>query len=341
MKKLFTFLGIISTCYFSSLTAQSTLLNGLKAYYPCSGNMQDSSGFAHHGTLMNGATFTTDMSGNANSALLLDGIDDYVDIVSSANLRPANFPMTICAWMKPSSTLSSTGIIFANTAMQTQYGGQWLQVNTIIPDEASASYGIATSNTGPSSRKTKRIEGIVCNDKWHFIAAVFNGVNDITLIVDCKEYPSYYDGTLSGGFTYPAALKAVIGRVELLSQMPEYFKGAIDEVRFYDRALTTSELMLLCSTENLSTKAPSLTDYLNYYFTSADNNLVISATPSAKIENLQIRISDMLGQVIWEQNALSSPEFEGRYVIDNLAYGFYALTISNGKNQISQKFVKY
>ncbi|MFN0203855.1 MAG: LamG-like jellyroll fold domain-containing protein [Bacteroidia bacterium] len=341
MKNLLTFLGIISACFFTSLTAQTNVFTGLKAYYPCTGNMQDSSGYGHHGTLLHGATFTTDRFGNPNSALYLDGVDDYVELISSAAMRPSDFPMTICAWVKPSSSLVSTGIVFANTEMDLQYGGQWLQVNTIIPDQTSSNYGTANNSTSASSRRAKRAQGIICDDDWHFIGTVIHGLNDITLKIDCKEYPSYYSGTLAGTFTYTTTQKGNIGRLHIISQAAEYYKGAIDEVRFYDRALTNVELALLCSAGPTSVKTPSFNDYLSCYFTNEDNQLVISADPSAKTETLKIRISNMLGQVVWEQNALSSSNFEGRYTLDNLALGFYVLTVENGKNKISQKFIKY
>ncbi|MDP8231521.1 MAG: LamG-like jellyroll fold domain-containing protein, partial [Candidatus Zophobacter franzmannii] len=68
--------------YMISTTGNSSLSNGLVAYYPLDGNANDASGYGNNGTVY-GATPYTDISGNINSALYFDG-DDYAII-------PGNF----------------------------------------------------------------------------------------------------------------------------------------------------------------------------------------------------------------------------------------------------------
>src|SRR5262245_58673818 len=52
-------------------------VNGLVAWYPFTGNANDSSGNGYHGTVL-GPTLTTDRFGNANSAYNFDGNTNYI-----------------------------------------------------------------------------------------------------------------------------------------------------------------------------------------------------------------------------------------------------------------------
>ncbi|MCH8838790.1 MAG: fibronectin type III domain-containing protein, partial [Candidatus Marinimicrobia bacterium] len=74
---------------------------GLVAYYPFSGNANDESGNANHGTVF-GATLAADRFGNANSAYSFDGTDDYV-VVPSAGPLDFSEQMTISFWATPQS----------------------------------------------------------------------------------------------------------------------------------------------------------------------------------------------------------------------------------------------
>jgi hypothetical protein len=67
--------------------AQVDLSRGLTAYYPFNGNANDASGNGLNGIERNGVQLTTDKYGNANSAYLFDGIDDYIEILDDPRLR--------------------------------------------------------------------------------------------------------------------------------------------------------------------------------------------------------------------------------------------------------------
>ena len=70
MKNLFT---TILFCLTASLAiAQSSLDSGLVASYPFNGNAIDESGYANHGSLMNGVSFTNDRWNNPNQAIRFD-----------------------------------------------------------------------------------------------------------------------------------------------------------------------------------------------------------------------------------------------------------------------------
>ena len=72
--------------------AQST---GLVAYYPFSGNANDSSGNGHHGTV-NGAILTTDRLGDADHAYSFDGVHKDYNIQCTNPVSGGIFSVAIC-----------------------------------------------------------------------------------------------------------------------------------------------------------------------------------------------------------------------------------------------------
>src|SRR5215475_7065552 len=111
-------------CLFFSFFAigQVNLSQGLLAYYPFNGNANDASGNNNHGTPMNGVQLTTDRFGNANSAYLFDGVDDYITIPNSASLNPTN-AMSVALYFNPAQHALQTliGKIGYSAGIATQF----------------------------------------------------------------------------------------------------------------------------------------------------------------------------------------------------------------------------
>ena len=76
----------------------ANLNSNLVLYYPFNGNAADASANHINASLMNGPAFTTGHSGNANSAILLDGVNDYLQVHSSSILNNMERPYTISCW---------------------------------------------------------------------------------------------------------------------------------------------------------------------------------------------------------------------------------------------------
>ena len=64
-------------------------LDGLVAWYQLDGDGTDSSGNNHHGTVY-GASGTQNRFGSADSAMLFDGTDDYVEVFDHPDLNPTD-----------------------------------------------------------------------------------------------------------------------------------------------------------------------------------------------------------------------------------------------------------
>ncbi|MEO1806670.1 MAG: LamG-like jellyroll fold domain-containing protein [Bacteroidota bacterium] len=239
--KIFLMLG----CCFLVIhpQAQSTLQTGLVAYYPLDGDILDYSGNDNHGTFNSGAVPTVDRMGTPDGAYLFDGIDDYIFVVSNQNFEP-QMPVTIAAWILPTDQSNLLRPIFTNDDSEDIYYGFSLLKSTT--DLLAANY-FDGGLPGPAARRTRIGTTDLVSAQWYHVAAVIRDINDVTLYVDGKEECGSFSGT-GGALQYPSKPKGgTIGRddANLGSGNTSYFQGAIDELRFYDRALTEEEIRQL------------------------------------------------------------------------------------------------
>lgn len=220
---------------------QVNLSQGLVAYYPFNGNANDVSGNGNNGNPLNGVQLTTDRFGNANNAYLFDGVDDYIQIPNSASLNPTN-AMSIALYFNPTQhgVQSLIGKIGYSAGIATQfqvamdfalYPGILFGVNPINNGCAGIPLNSAYVNTG----------GSIALNQWHcFVGTFENGVMKI-----------YLDGVLiqtsNAGFnTLNQCPNADIQIGSWWAGDLQRYKGKIDDIRIYNRALNQQEVSALC-----------------------------------------------------------------------------------------------
>jgi hypothetical protein len=189
-----------------------------------SGNItEDSSGNGNDGTI-HGATWTTGVSGKA---LEFDGVDEYVDCGNDESLDPTH-AITIEAWVKPNNITVNQRIVD-----KFYYSGYSFLLD----------YMSGATDKGEALFQLKTINGIVqflaCKmaiGEWQHMVAVYDGSkmyiyrNGISQGTPLEQNGTIvnYNGNLS------------IGRNGAINY--EYFNGSIDEIRIYNRALTSDEI---------------------------------------------------------------------------------------------------
>jgi hypothetical protein len=188
----------------------------------------DSAG-SSNGTLIN---FPADPTPNWQAAkiangLNFDGVNDEVDIPSSAALTPAD-AFTFAAWVYP--TTDNTDVAIFMGPEGNGFGESWRMVIDSSPEFA---FSVDTNNALVSVRN-----GDPALDKWQHVAGVYDGAN-IHLFVDGVLLESVAQ---TGSVTYPQAGK--VARMGRADGVP-WLEGAIDDVRIYDRALTQQEIQQL------------------------------------------------------------------------------------------------
>lgn len=163
-------------------------------------------------------------TGRYGKALKFDGINDWVTMKNSASLALST-GMTIEAWVKPTRTMSGwTTVVMKEQAGQQAYT---LTANSSLNKPAVIPWigGEKILTGGP-----KLIPG-----EWHHLAGTYDGQNQRL----------YVDGTLVATKAQSGAIKTSTGALRIggNSIWGEFFQGYIDEVRIYNRALTSTEIL--------------------------------------------------------------------------------------------------
>jgi hypothetical protein len=196
---------------------------GLIAQYKLDGNVLDSSGNNLNGTIVGNPVFTP---GIAGQALTFDGSGDYVDCTNNVKWDAITDKITVSAWFRVD--------VFDVTyqPIVTKGDSSWRIARN------SETNGLQWRCNGPTP--TFRINGTInVNDgEWHHAAGIYDGAT-AWLYVDGK-----LDDTMATtGLIDKNTQKVYIGANS--EQTARLWKGAIDEVRIYNRALTEAEVRYL------------------------------------------------------------------------------------------------
>ncbi|MBI2917817.1 MAG: protein kinase [Chloroflexi bacterium] len=207
---------------------------GLIAYWPANGNADDAAG-EHHGALRKGATFgpgkvgqAFDFSQSGAHVEILSGNDDF-------NYDHTE-PMTVGLWVKrtypPGPWLSGVSL---HVLGKRPYCGPNEDVHFQIYYDSNR-WGFAVGVVSGVSQITETVD-LLLYDQWRHVAVTFDGF----------AFRLYVDGTLVGGPNFGAFSSPQNAAPLLLGDSGSCgsFIGLMDEVRFYNRALSEAEVKAL------------------------------------------------------------------------------------------------
>jgi PKD repeat protein len=215
---------------FSVTTAASGDPNasGLVSWWKAENNAYDSVG-GNHGTAMNGATYAT---GKVGQAFSFDGTDDYVN-VGDSSFPAGDSDRSVSLWIKTSQTGEKYFFSYGPNISNQRF-------SLGMSDNR---FHVENSNSG--SRGTT----VINDNEWHHLVAVWSspalkmyvdGIEQQATIV--APWPSSLATVLTGG--------ANIGRLNGLSGYD--FNGLIDEVKIFNRALSSTEVATLAGKYTLT-----------------------------------------------------------------------------------------
>ena len=242
MKKLLL-LSLLLISIPSFINAQVDLKNGLVAFYKLDGNAIDSSINSLNGTV-NGASNDSGHLGKPTTALKFNGSSNYVDVAHNSKFNLSK-DKSVSLWYKipvktgftqfPSlvykqgvTDYPTFGIFFSEDA---GYGSNRYKIGFIQ----------GNSTTNKQVFTNERYTDYV--NEWVHIAATYSSTEDYMKI--------YFNGKLSDSlsvinYTSNTSTDPLqIGRGNKLNFNANYFKGLLDEVRLYDRALNKEEVVTL------------------------------------------------------------------------------------------------
>lgn len=225
----------------------------------------DSSGNGNTGTLVNGPVWTT---GKIGGAIQTDGASNYVEVQDSSTTN-ATGDFTVAAWVKSTQGMAANQwpmIVFKQPGSGTRQGYE-ITLHDSTNDSRWAG-GIWVNNNPYGAYGASNI----ADGTWHHLAFERQG----------SMLSTYQDGVLANTASSPNTTLSNtaplhFGRSNFAPQYAYYFGGAIDDARFYNRALSASEISALVTAGGGTTTPPDTTS------PSIPTNLTASAVSISQI----------------------------------------------------------
>ena len=220
------------------------------AYYPCDGNALDYSGNGHHGNVVD-AIPCAGHHGDLDMAYAFDGLSAAITLPSAESEFGANpSGWTYSVWVRPyvASYPDNEAMIvtdYNSDGWDTRFG-------TFLSRRSDGHLYAVVRKAHLEEWECSTLNPVDA-DQWHQATVVVSRT--------AATLSLYLDGMLQsqaqidGSVDYIEDVPIYIGKQFWLGEFVHYFPGEIDEVRFFDRALSDGEV----------TKMYMATDAVAYY----------------------------------------------------------------------------
>ncbi len=197
----------------------------LVAYYPFNGNADDESGFSNNGTV-SGPILVPDRHGNPASAYRFDGINDYIQVPSSASLNFQN-SISINFWIKVSQFYERESYPLSH--------GNWENRWKVSLTDKHIRWTLKTdAGTKDLDSETELVTDSLYN---------------VTVLYDGSDYEIYINGELDAFTTFSGQILTTnidLMMGEVLPGNNQYnFNGVLDDIRIYNYAISYSDIQSL------------------------------------------------------------------------------------------------
>ena len=193
----------------------------------CDGAVTDSSLFANHGALTNGATYNA--SGKYGSACQFDGINDHVLVADSASLDTTH-GFTLEAWVKPAAPITTDQLVIQKAGGVD--GSYYMQAGSTGICGTGAPMGGYEQGVNVTACYTTPLTDSI----WTHMAVNYDptGTPNVRLYLNAVEMTNAVGS---------AILSANAGALYIGSTNGSgYFSGLIDEIRIYNYARSPAQI---------------------------------------------------------------------------------------------------
>jgi len=238
-RALITSVSVVFLCGALTRACKADLFSGLMSYYAFSGNANDAGSLGHTGTV-HGAALIADRSGNANSAYYFDG-DDYIS-ASATGLPTA--ARTVALWFK-ADTLSTRPNLLGYGGGG--YGTSWL---------------MGINHWGHPAMDVTSHYNVNTLEYYYGTSAPVGAWDYFAITTDSTGTKLYLNGDLKASNTNYVQNTIVTGKdlaigvavntggyAPYVDYNVGYFRGVIDEVGIWNRALSQAEIQQLMRTD--------------------------------------------------------------------------------------------
>ncbi|MDX5320363.1 MAG: T9SS type A sorting domain-containing protein, partial [Bacteroidota bacterium] len=320
--KLRQFLSITLIAATGSLFAQGTLDSGLVRHFPFNGNADDATANAKHGTVY-GASLTTNRFGDSNSAYLFNGSTDRITYDGAGCGNPA-FSFSIWAKINWDSAymngVGAYGLMYIGNAAQNDHGvttgaggAQW----TIGSYHTDATLSNVLSGVQPTT------------GQWHHLVLT-RDADSIKLYLNGIQVGSVSPNGKAAGWN--GTLEGVIGaRPGPNSSYMFHFKGAIDDIRVYDRAINPTEVADLSNYSPTPGSAQKLKIRSVIYPNPVHSGNDLFITADEDLTGSLVNLYSLNGQLV------HSTPYAERLTLPVLSSGTYFLRIDTPYGALNHK----
>ncbi len=319
MKNIFTLLLVLGTV---SVSAQN-LSDSIIAEYLLNNNLEDKSPNGFDLTNVNGI-FVTDRNGQDSGAVYLNGSNAFLGLANESAFYAPEFSYS--AWIKidgmpPNGTtkaiISTGGSIKDNgISLSNNYLGQYhgLGVWTYLSGTQTTASVLMPSYTDTG---------------WHHVMSTCND-DSIKMYLDGILIGSDYTGDIAG---YTGAGNGFY--IGCRTASSHFFKGTVDDVRIWSRALDAGEVVQVYNGMFTSTKTVAGNDLKLIVYPNPGNGAV-TLERFENSELLTVMVFNSIGQVVttkqFEESTLN-------FTIDTP--GIYYIQVSNlkGVTYVTEKII--
>src|SRR5258706_5577114 len=219
----------------------------------------DGSGNSHTGTLVNSPVWG---AGKYGQGLTFNGTNNYVNIADHADytLDPA-LSYTWSAWVKDNDFHEWSPVWSQTTNSATFF--YFYAHTTSDPDGGPVTNGISVYwwvNNGASKLGIHSNNNVLTAGQWSYVTVTYDGSqvqnNRFSIFVNGADVTNRTDVSSVGTLT---TIDPVNIRVASDQPFPEFLNGSVDEVRYYRRLLSLSEIQADMNIGNATdTQAPAV-----------------------------------------------------------------------------------
>jgi hypothetical protein len=235
--RVFSIPAAIGLACLLQATAQTTINDGLVLYYPFNGNANDASGNGNDGTVY-GAVLVPDRFGVPNGAYAFDGVDDYVAFPNTVfGATASEFTVFAVFWTQFEPSNDPLLVYKAGGGeMGVELYPRYTAAGVNYPNYIVSGVKLSDGNwydvgQGFSCLTNQVVSVCVVYRRGIALEQSINGLTTVTALPSLDMYPSPL-GSSIGAYGRGADNR--------------YFKGVVDEVRIYNRALSAAEIQQLC-----------------------------------------------------------------------------------------------
>lgn len=245
MKGIYTLLIASVMVFGFSLSVYAIPLNGLVGEWAFDGNANDTSGNGNDGTV-NGATLTSDRFGNANSAYSFDGVEDSILTTGTIGISGSQ-SRTVSAWININNFHDTTG---EGNMSFVKWGSEVNgQLNELMATGDQTIWWPRSIVFHGHWEDFYSDDNFTTTDSWYHVAFAYDGsMGKIYLNGTLNSQSSLNLNTTDTAVSFGVNPDAIINPPG--SDWNKYFDGVIDDIRIYNRALSSGEITELYNEPN-------------------------------------------------------------------------------------------